>query len=277
MHETVTAAFLTAVFAGLSAVVGAFSIFIKADTRKTVTISLGFAAGLTMCVSILELFPHSLLHMKENYSEFTAILLTAAAMAAGAACGFLIDKIMPNHSCAHTEEENENHHDHNHDHAHEHKNCGEGALFHTGLATMASLALHNLPEGAALFVAANENLSVGITMAAAVALHSIPEGAAVAMPVYLSTGSKLKAFAFTAAAGLTMPLGALAAWFVLAPFAGSALPALANAFVGGIMMYISLYELIPASRSCGMPKLALWSTIAGICLMPITHMFHHHH
>ncbi len=273
MYETVTAAFLTAIFTGLSAVLGAFSIFIKADAKKMVTMSLGFAAGLTMCVSILELFPHALTHMRAGYSEFTAILFAAAAMAAGAVCGFLLDKMMPNHSCAHTEEEHEDNHEH---HTHEHENCGEGALFHTGLATMASLALHNLPEGAALFVVANENLAVGITMAAAIVLHSIPEGAAVAMPVYLSTGSKTKAFAFTAAAGLAMPLGALAAWLVLTPFANSMMPALANAFVGGIMMYISLYELIPASRACGMPKLALWSTVAGICLMPITHIFHHH-
>lgn len=268
-------ALLVALCAGLSALLGGLAVYLRdTDTKKIITASLGFAAGLTVCVSMFELFPEAVEAMSQSYTGLKATLIPIGVLLLGVLCGALLDKIIPHHGCAHPEEEEHAHH-HPHTH-HHHKDCKEDALYHTGIATMLGLALHNLPEGAALFLVARENLAAGITMAVAIALHSIPEGIAVAMPIYVSTGSRLKAFGHTLLAGLAMPLGALLAWLVIIPFSGAVLLGLANAFVAGIMMYIALYELLPGSRAYGLTRLALWSTIVGICAMPLTHMFHHH-
>lgn len=275
MMNTSLAAFLVAVCAGLSALLGGFAVYLKSgNTQKIITASLGFAAGLTVCVSMFELLPEAMEAMKGILSGWQATVVPIAVLLAGILCGRLLDRVLPHHGCAHPEEEEHDHH-HPHKHPH-HAHCQEDALYHTGLATMLGLLLHNLPEGAALFIAARENLSIGITMAVAIALHSIPEGVAIAMPVYVSTKSRVKAFTFTLFSGLAMPAGALLAWLILGPFAGPTLFGLANALVAGIMLYISIYELIPGSRTYGMTKLSMWSTAAGICVMPIVHMFHVH-
>ena len=43
--------------------------------------------------------------------------------------------------------------------------------------------------------------------------------------------------------------------------------------VAGIMVYIAVEELIPSSRQYGHDRPALWATLCGICVMPLTHLF----
>ncbi|MEG2038153.1 MAG: ZIP family metal transporter [Oscillospiraceae bacterium] len=260
---------LLSFFVGLSSVIGAFAVFMKkSDTKTMIAASLAFAAGLTATVSLSELLPEAMAALSGSYSPLIAAGITIISLLAGVALGSVMDLIIPHYGCAHGGAEHHHHHEGQ-------KDCDDTSLYHTGIASALGLALHNIPEGGALFIAGSSNISVGIAMGIAIVLHNIPEGIAIAMPIYVATGSKAKAFAYTAAAGLMMPLGGVLAWLVLAPFMESAFIGLLYAFVAGIMLYIALHELLPSSFACNKRKLSLWSVVAGICMVPITQIFHH--
>ena len=107
----------------------------------------------------------------------------------------------------------------------------------------------------------------------AVTLHNIPEGISVAMPVWYATGSRRRAFRCTLLSGLTEPVGAVLAFALLRPFLNGLLLGVLFGAVAGIMVYIAVEELIPSSRQYGHDRPALWATLCGICVMPLTHLF----
>jgi ZIP family zinc transporter len=111
-----------------------------------------------------------------------------------------------------------------------------------------------------------------VSLGVAIALHNIPEGVSVAMPVYFATKDKGKALKFTFISGISEPIGALLAFFVLRPFLNGFVIGASFALVAGIMLYISIEELIPSSRQYGHNRLALFSTFAGLVLMPLSHL-----
>ena len=116
-------------------------------------------------------------------------------------------------------------------------------------------------------MAAESNPSIGIAIAVAIALHNIPEGVAVSIPIYYATGSKKRAFAYSLISGLAEPLGALLAFLVLMPFMNDVVLAAVLSAVAGIMVYISIDELLPAAREYGKPHVAIWGMVVGMMIM----------
>lgn len=58
------------------------------------------------------------------------------------------------------------------------------------------MAIHNFPEGIAVFMSALIDVNLGIALAIAVALHNIPEGIAISSPIYYATKSKKSILVF---------------------------------------------------------------------------------
>ena len=133
-----------------------------------------------------------------------------------------------------------------------------------------AIALHNFPEGIATFVAALDNPRVGASIAAAVAIHNIPEGIAVAVPVFYATGSRLRAFSWSFLSGLSEPLGAFVAWWLLGGLAGATLRGVLFAAVAGIMVFISFDELLPTAREYGEHHVAVYGLTSGMAVMAVS-------
>eukprot|EP00297_Palpitomonas_bilix_P009525 CAMPEP_0113892608 /NCGR_PEP_ID=MMETSP0780_2-20120614/15532_1 /TAXON_ID=652834 /ORGANISM="Palpitomonas bilix" /LENGTH=345 /DNA_ID=CAMNT_0000882607 /DNA_START=32 /DNA_END=1069 /DNA_ORIENTATION=- /assembly_acc=CAM_ASM_000599 len=121
------------------------------------------------------------------------------------------------------------------------------SLLRAALESAVSISLHNFPEGIAVYLSMLKGAEVGIPMAVAILLHNIPEGMAVAVPVYASTGSKTKAIQWTFLSGLVEPLGALAFVLVLNSFVTNYVVDCLLAMVAGIMIILTIKELIPIS------------------------------
>ena len=138
------------------------------------------------------------------------------------------------------------------------------------MLSAAAIALHNFPEGIATFVAALDNPRVGASIAAAVAIHNIPEGIAVAVPVFYATGSRLRAFSWSFLSGLSEPLGALFAWWLLGGLAGATLRGVLFAAVAGVMVFISFDELLPTAREYGEHHVAVYGLISGMAVMAVS-------
>jgi ZIP family zinc transporter len=137
-----------------------------------------------------------------------------------------------------------------------------------GMMTAIAIGLHNFPEGLATFVAALADTSTGLAIAVAITLHNIPEGLCVAMPVYYSTGSKWKGIMWAAVSASSEPLGALLGYAVLANSFSDLVYAILFCMVGGMMVYISVRELMPtALRHDPEDKVTSYCCFAGMAVM----------
>ena len=140
-----------------------------------------------------------------------------------------------------------------------------------GLLTCLAIGIHNFPEGIATFVATLSSPALGAALALAIALHNIPEGICVAMPVYFATGSKLKALFWSFLSGISEPIGALLGWLIFKEVFGSVVYGVLFGLVAGMMVYISLLELLPTafrySQNSKMYYLVPTSLIIGMAIM----------
>ena len=143
-------------------------------------------------------------------------------------------------------------------------------LMRTGVFTALAIAIHNFPEGMATFVSAFQDPSIAIPIVAAIAIHNIPEGIAVSVPIYQATGSRRRAFAYSFLSGFAEPIGALIGWLVLIPIMSDMVYGIIFAGVAGIMVFISIDELLPAAREYGEHHLSIYGVIAGMMVMALS-------
>ena len=148
-----------------------------------------------------------------------------------------------------------------------------GVIFHV-LGSDAHLLVEGVvpdfPEGLATFVSALRDTKLGIAIALAIAIHNIPEGIAVSIPIYYATGSKNKAFVYSFLSGLAEPVGAIIGYAILFSFINDLVFGILFASVAGIMVFISLDELLPTAQEYGYHHLAAYGLIAGMVIMAIS-------
>ena len=143
-------------------------------------------------------------------------------------------------------------------------------LVRMGLFTALAIAIHNFPEGIATFMAGLKEPSIAIPIAVAIAIHNIPEGIAVSVPISYGTGNKKRGFFLSFLSGLAEPVGALLAWLILMPFLSDTLFGFIFAGVAGIMVFISIDELLPTAREYGFHHLAVYGFLAGMAVMALS-------
>lgn len=251
-------ALLLSLASGGATLLGGILIFFSSGkNEKLLSIALGLAAGVMLSVSFMDLYPQAEKFFSVSFSERKAVLFSVIGLLAGVLIAFWADHFVPHDAYDPKTGEAP------------HKN-----LYRTGVLSFVVIGLHNFPEGIVTFMAGYKELSLGISIAMAVALHNIPEGIAVAMPIYYASFSRKKALRLTALCALAEPFGALTAFLILYPFLNDAVLGAVFAIVAGIMVYVTIEELIPSSRQYGHDREALWATFAGICFMPLTHLLH---
>ena len=135
------------------------------------------------------------------------------------------------------------------------------ALLRMGMFSALAIAIHNFPEGLATFTSALADPTLGISIAVAIAIHNIPE------PLYYATGSKKKAFFYSFASGLSEPVGALVGYGLFYKYFNDITFGLLFASVAGIMVFISIDELLPTAEKYGEHHLAIYGLIAGMIVM----------
>jgi len=278
-NEHLWTAFLLTLLAGLGTVVGSCIAFLaKRTDHRFLSVTTGFSAGVMLYVSFVEIFPKGeAALLGAGHSNAVAAWINAAAFFIGILIIGLIDNLIP---AAENPHETRTHEEaetllHAQDqpsakHRHDHK------LMRMGLFTALAIGIHNFPEGLATFLVALQNPGLGVAIAVAVALHNIPEGMSVSVPIYYATGSRKKAFIYSALSGLAEPVGAIVAYaaFVLLVGGGAVIPGdlVGPVFgaVAGIMVYISLDELLPTSRAYGKGHDSLLGLVGGMLVMALS-------
>jgi ZIP family zinc transporter len=288
MHENFWPALLLTVFAGLSTGIGSsIAFFVKnRNNTKFLTLSMGFAAGVMIYVSFMEIFPHALsaldnINSEHNKAGHSYRYIGIIAFFGGMLLVALIDKLVPHDDNPHEFMTAEAKEAAEADieaikKGKEVSPAGKKRLMRIGLLTATALALHNFPEGIATFVSAIESVSLGFTIAVAIALHNIPEGIAVSMPVYYATGSRSKAFWYSFISGVVEPVGAILAYFILMPFLNEMMIAILLSGVAGIMVFIALDQLLPAAEEYGEHHISIYGMVAGMAMMAISLLLLNH-
>lgn len=264
MHTNqILIAFGLTLIAGLSTGVGSIiAFFAKRTNTRFLSIAMGFSAGVMIYVSMIDIFATAQNSLQLALGNRKGAWATAAAFFAGMLIIALIDKFIPSGENPHEVKRLED--------VHEYNTKVSPKLMRMGVLTAMAIAIHNFPEGIATFTASLKDPNLGIAIAIAVAIHNIPEGIAVSIPVYYATGSKKKAFKLSFLSGLSEPFGAIVGFLILMPFFNDVLFGVLFAAVAGIMVFISLDELLPSAREYGEAHLSIYGLIAGMMVMAVS-------
>ena len=274
MTGVLGALLLTLIAGAATGIGGALELFKKKLSSNTLAGALGLSAGVMIFISLAELFPEAQAEIMATGSFRHGEALVLLAFFAGMGIITLIDFLIPEYENPHEAsglsldaktaavgvvEQTGN----------------EKALHRLGIMSALAIAIHNFPEGIATFISALNDPQMGAGITFAIAIHNIPEGIAVAIPIYYATRSKGKALLYATLSGFSEVIGALLCLAVTAIFGveltgdGPVFP-LILAAVAGIMIYISLDELLPTAEKYGKHHIAIAGVVIGMAIMGIS-------
>lgn len=233
--EEIIFGLILSLFAGLSTTIGAITVFImKKPNDRFLSLTMGLSAGVMIGISVFEMLPGAIQNI--------GLLMTGSAFLLGMISVALLDFIIPHeyiqeHSCSGDEIFNEG--------------LENKRMMRTGKLVAIGIAIHNFPEGFVTMTGTFKSLELGLLLAVAIAFHNIPEGLSVALPIYSACGDKIKAFKLSFLSGIAEPIGAIIGAIILSSLGmiSSNIIEISLAFVAGIMIFISLDELLPSAHA----------------------------
>ena len=263
MNGILSALILTLIAGSATGIGGALVLFKKNLSSKFLAGALGLSAGVMIFISLAEMFPEAQDMIAATGMTHGEVLVLVAFFV-GMGLITLIDFLIP---------EYENPHEASGLSLDQGGN--EKALHRLGIMSALAIAVHNFPEGIATFIGALNDAEMGIGITFAISIHNIPEGIAVAIPIYYATKSKGKALLYATLSGFSEVIGALLCIAVTSIFGlelsgGGATFPLVMAAVAGIMIYISLDELLPTAEKYGKHHIAIAGVVGGMALMGIS-------
>ena len=236
-------AFLLTTLAGLSTMIGIFPIFIHTKKENyLISGTLSFASGVMITVSITDLIPESINLLRYNIKGIYVCVYSLIFILLGIYTSFIIDKYIT-------------------------KKKENNSLYKLGIISMLAIILHNIPEGIITYISTTKNIKLGIKLATVIAIHNIPEGISIGVPIYYGTKSKLKTITYIFISALSELLGAVLTYLFLLPLINNLILGLLFSFTGGIMIHISLGELLPNSKNYSNNYITYLFFIIGIITM----------
>lgn len=259
--ENILFAFSLTLFAGLATGIGsAIAFFAKSTNTKFLSVALGFSAGVMIYISFIEIFSKAKTVLVQEHGAQTGYVIATISFFMGMFIIAVIDKLVPEsenpHEMMSVEDMN--------------SSMKKKSLMRMGLVSAMAIGIHNFPEGLATFTAAIADPHLGVSTAIAIAIHNIPEGIAVSVPIFYATNSKMKAFKYSFLSGLSEPAGALIGIIILQYIYSETVFGVLFAGVAGIMVFISLDELLPAAQKYGEHHLSIYGLISGMIVMALS-------
>lgn len=211
---------------------------IGASTQRAL---LGFGGGVMLAAAILSLLlPAFDAASALSGTPLGAIALVASGLAVGAFGLKSLDLALP------------------------HQHLG-GVERKSALLVALAIALHNLPEGLAVGVAAAGGEGTSVTLG--IALQNVPEGLVVAAALASLGVSRLTAVATAIGTGLVEPVGGVVGALVANAF-GLATPWALSA-AAGAMLFVVAHEIFPALRRAERRLCGAAAGAAGIAMMVV--------
>ena len=267
-------AFLLTALAGLCTGIGSvLAFFTHRTNRNFLAGSMGFSAGVMIYISMVEILPKGRISLAAAWGDKTGAWAAVLAFFGGMALMAVIDKLVPAPENPHEQHAVEEIDSYGPDRPRKLQDPAVSAhMLRMGLFTALAIGIHNFPEGMATFVVALREPTMGMAIAFAIAIHNIPEGIAVSVPIFYATGSRRRAFLYSFLSGVAEPVGAAVGGVFLIRYVGDALFGVLFASVAGIMVFISLDQLLPTAEKYGEHHLCTYGLVAGMALMAVSLM-----
>lgn len=234
--------FILTLIAGFSTLIGFFIIFIKTKQNKIIVFSLSFSSAVMIYTSFFDLIKESFIILSKNNTNMLSYLTILFFINIGIIISLTFDNLL--------EYKKEN-------------------LYKVGIISMIALMFHNIPEGMVTYITSGFDKNLGIKLAFTIAMHNIPEGICIAVPIYYASKNRLKSFKYTFISGISEPIGALLAFFFLSKFINENILSFLYSITAGIMLYISILELLKEAKKYKNNILLYFSFILGLFFMYI--------
>ena len=236
-------AFLLTIIAGASTLIGYLFIYIKGNKVNIISKTLGFAIGVMLTISVIDLIPNSLDLLLSNYSFFKSLIIIILYFI----LGLIISNIFSNKI--------------------DKKTSNNSKLYKIGVITMLTIIIHNIPEGIATYITSVNNIKLGIIFTIAIALHNIPEGISISIPIYYATNSKIKTFFYTFISGISEFLGAILSYLFLSNYINNISLGMIYSFIAGLMINISINKLSKEAFNCNKKNTIKYFIVGGIVMI----------
>ncbi len=258
-------AFILTILAGLSTGIGSLiAFFIKKPKMSYLSFALGLSGGVMLYISFMELLPQGM----EAIGEFWGIVVLFSGMLFMGIMDFLLPEVENPHHIVDSEcleEESKK--------CNDETNENKSKLMRMGLVMAFAIGFHNFPEGMATFGTALSDINLGILTAFAIALHNIPEGISVSIPIFYATNNRKKAFLYSFLSGLAEPIGAVIGYLILRPYLTEQVIGGLLVFISGVMIYISLDEILPTAHHYGQGHIVIIGIVLGMIIMAVSLLF----
>lgn len=237
--------------AGLSTVIGGLIVYLKINrVEEFISFCLSFSLSVMISISIIELIPESTFQLIRYFGMLKGLVLAIIVFLIGMFLVNIINnKIKSNKSITPTNKR----------------------LYRVGILSMIALMIHNFPEGIATFMSSYKDISLGINLGLAIMMHNIPEGISISVPIYYSTGSRKKGVGYSLLSGFAEPLGAILTYILFKDYINDLSLAIVLILVAGIMITLSINELLPESLKYNKNKYVIYGLVVGVVLVIINH------
>ena len=238
-------AFLITTLAASTTILGGLiTLFFKKDNSKIISLSLAFSAGIMIYLSFMEILPKGFNHLNNSG---VSLFFGLSSFLLGILLIMIIDKITSKYS---------------------HSNIS--SIEKIGILSMLLITLHNFPEGMAVYSVAMESLNISWPLVLAIGIHNIPEGIVIAAPIYFATGNKKKALIYTSLSALAEPIGGFFGYYFFKFLFHDLTLGIIFCFIAGIMIFLSIDQLLPEARKNGDHHLVGYASVAGMFFMAIS-------
>lgn len=237
-------AFILSSLAGFSTILGFLFIYLKIKEDKIIPYALGFSIGIMLFISIFDLLINSYKYFHNIYISSFSLFISLFFFILGLGITLGIKSIIPK---------------------------SNNSLYCVGILSMITIILHNIPEGIITYLTTSIETKSGIILALSIALHNIPEGICIAIPIYYSTNSKLKALKYVLVSAISEPIGAITAYLFLRNISNDLIMGILLALVSGIMILVAFKDILKEGLNYSLSKVLI-SFLLGILLALMTHL-----
>ena len=232
---------------GLFIIIGAVITFASKNNNKFVNFSISLAFSVMIMLMLVDLLPEVKELFFSESGSLRGKIISILAIIGGIVLLKILDCFIPEHD------------------GHEKKE-----LNHISLISSIALVLHNIIEGMAVYATVNNSIESGLLMCLGIGLHNIPLGMVIASTFYKATNNKKKTWGLIVGLSLSTFLGGLIAMFLSDIFTNSVVLGLLLCITLGMLIYITIFELLPKIKEMKNKKIAVTGIITGIVLILIT-------
>lgn len=249
-------AFIMTLVAAISTFMGAMtSLYFRKVNQVTLSVILGFAAGIMIYTAFMKLMPDSISILSSQLSYAQTKITSTVWFFVGIVLlyplGYLV-KLWKKKEV-------------------ERYDASLQYYRRVAILVLLTITAHSFVEGLATFLSFLATPLVAIPLVLSIIVHNFPEGMTIGALFNKISDSmnRRRAIFYSVIASLFEPIGALMAYIFILKYSNPVLTGILKAFLSGLLVATALNELIPNSQLKGNRKVSVQSIILGMFIMGV--------